>query len=716
MSRETTVVPLDGHGFRLHSGDYTLTFDAGQLWIARSGSTAGLAFINLGEDGFGALGHVHQRHVTLVNSRPTVTLTGEHDWVAFALTFDADSARPGLFHWRFVVTSEARSLARPALPELAFTGKPQVTLYAQQAPMAAGLVYLYEEALLDSTLFYFQDLTALNDYFAASHTSPMGDAFPTPLPDLPSGIVGYKDSRLGLTLSEEGLDALATEATIVVSDGYLALTPGRSADEPAMALRFLKDMATVYGRISRPETTLVNWQYLARRTLADLPDPRNWVEVAGRRFLRAYVNSNRGDSELITQLDVLTSLRDYSARYGTNALVSDLDGRLSATLPYFYSAEVQAMLNQPLSAHPVADSWYFITGLVDLARLSRGGDPMARRLLADSVEQAVEIAHRYDYGFPIFFDPVGITHPPQPSLHPPHEYDVAGAYAYLMLDLYEETSETRYLQEAQAAVEALRGHGFDLAYELHVTALAATACARLFRLTGERSYAELSLMPLASILRDCWLWECEYGYAAGYRTFFGLLPMTFATVITPKEQYEAWQNLTEYLRLCHGAVPAPVEMLVAEFCRHTLNTMRSALAPLMPPESVAVCPQVQRHVERTAPELYIPLEDVRDGWQQSGNIAQELYGAGMALTFAAHAYVPLRPELTVYSEYPLVEQDLRSFTLSGTPEYEVSVALLGEVGRVTDASGLDVPLEVTGDGLCFHGRGGATYLILTERT
>jgi hypothetical protein len=499
----------------------------------------------------------------------------------------------------------------------------------------------------------------------------------------------------------------------VISDGYLALTPGRPADEPTMALRFLDDLAAVYGRIARPETRLVDWRRLARRTLGNLTDPRNWVEVAGRPFLRAYVNSEHTAPELITQLDVLTSLRDYRARYSSDALLADLDHRLSATLPYFYSPEARACLNEPISMRQEADSWYFVMGLVDLARLARGGDATARRLLADSTGRALEVAHRYDYVFPIFFDAAGDTHPPQPDppIHPPHEYDVAGAYAYLMLDLYDETGQVHFLREARAAVEALGGHGFDLAYELHVTALAATACARLFRLTGERSYVESSFVPLANVLRACWLWECAYGHAAGYRTFFGLLPMAFATVITPKEQYEAWQNLVEYLRLAHGVVPPPVEMLVAEFCRHTLNTMCSAFAPLMPPESIAVRPQVRRSVRRTAPELYVPLEDIRDGWQQSGNIAQELYGAGMALTFAAHAYAPLRPGLTVYSEYPLVAQGVHAFTLSGTPAHEVSVTLLGEVDRVAYAGDRDIPLTATDGGVRFQSRGGETVLV-----
>ncbi len=77
MSCETTVTLLDGHGFRLRSGEYALTLDAGQAWIARSGSTAGLTFTTLGEDGLGALGHVRQRRIAPVDSRPTVTLTGD---------------------------------------------------------------------------------------------------------------------------------------------------------------------------------------------------------------------------------------------------------------------------------------------------------------------------------------------------------------------------------------------------------------------------------------------------------------------------------------------------------------------------------------------------------------------------------------------------------------------------------------------------------------
>ncbi|MCS7281961.1 MAG: hypothetical protein NZ769_01170 [Anaerolineae bacterium] len=711
--REIAVIPLENCDFRLVSGGYTLSLEGGHLRIRRTDGADGLAFATLGEWGWNLFPFIRQRRIERQEDGPRVTLIAERGDATFTLTFGADPSRPGLFRWRFAVTPQRPIRGAPECPELTFTAVPRATLYTQQAPMAAGLAYLYEEALLDSTLFYFQDFTALNDYFSRTQTRPMGGIFPSPLPHLPTGIVGLLGRDLGLALPDAAMAAFPTGAEIVFSQGYLALTPGRPADEPAMARRFLEDLAAIYRRIPHPPTELVGWKDLARRTLADLLDPRNWVEVKGKPFLRAYVNDERTTPELIAQLDVLTSLRAYCARHGHSPETRELDQRLSATLDYFYNSQIGTIINQPVTDYPVADSWYFVTGLVDLHRLARGGDAQARRILMDSVGRIIEVAHRYRYIFPIFVDPVGAIHPlqPDPPMCPPMEYDVAGGYAYLMLSLYEETGDALYLKEAQAAVEAMAGLGFDLAYELHVTAMAAAACARLFRLTGEPEYLDRSLLPLANFFRHCWLWECDYGHAKTYRTFFGLLPMTYAGVITPKEQYEAWISAAEYLRLAGEAAPDSVRMLLAEFCRHTLNTMRSALAPLRPPESVARVPRIHKSVSQNAPELYIPLEDVRDGWELSGEIGQELYGSGMALTFAADAYTDLKAGITLYSEYPLLRQDGKTFTLAGTPDQEVEVSLWGSVEGVADEAGHPVPLRREGDALRFRARGGQVYRI-----
>ncbi|MCX7856254.1 MAG: hypothetical protein N2556_09860, partial [Anaerolineae bacterium] len=258
--REIAIIPLENCDFRLVSGGYTLSLEGGHLRIRRTDGADGLAFATFGEWGWNLFPFIRQRRIDKEGDSPYVTLVAERGEATFTLTFWTDPARPGLFRWRFAVTPRRSIKGAPECPELTFTAAPCVTLYTQQAPMAAGLVFLYEAALLDSTLFYFQDFTALNGYFAQTQTRPMGGVFPAPLPHLPTGIVGFLGRDLGLALPDAGIATFPTGVETVFSQGYLALTPGRPADEPAMARRFLEDLAAIYRRIPRPPTELVDWQ------------------------------------------------------------------------------------------------------------------------------------------------------------------------------------------------------------------------------------------------------------------------------------------------------------------------------------------------------------------------------------------------------------------------------------------------------------------------
>ncbi|HVD70976.1 MAG TPA: hypothetical protein VNG34_08990, partial [Actinomycetota bacterium] len=52
-----------------------------------------------------------------------------------------------------------------------------------------------------------------------------------------------------------------------------------------------------------------------------------------------------------------------------------------------------------------------------------------------------------------------------------------------------------------------------------------------------------------------------------------------------------------------------------------------------------------------------PLEDLQDGWEQSGTVGQEIYGAGMAMAFATRHYRHLAgTSLAVYIEYPITNE------------------------------------------------------------
>jgi hypothetical protein len=186
------------------------------------------------------------------------------------------------------------------------------------------------------------------------------------------------------------------------------------------------------------------------------------------------------------------------------------------------------------------------------------------------------------------------------------------------------------------------------------------------------------------------------------------MPTQRAAVVTPKEQYEAWNYLGEYLRRVHGQVDPSVEKLVAELCKHTLLTLPYSLPPLLPAGVATEHPAAYETVNVNRLDLYIPLEDMGSGWDLWGAIGQEVYGAGMAPTLAALAYVEIAAGVVVYSGYPLVEAEGMVITLAGVPGTYTPVAVTG-AGEVLDAAGNPVDTEACGPALCFLAEGGASY-------
>jgi hypothetical protein len=55
----------------------------------------------------------------------------------------------------------------------------------------------------------------------------------------------------------------------------------------------------------------------------------------------------------------------------------------------------------------------------------------------------------------------------------------------------------------------------------------------------------------------------------------------------------------------------------------------------------------------TVPELWIPVEDVGDGFDEAGTVGQEVYGAGIAFSTMARTYALItESEVQVSCEYP----------------------------------------------------------------
>jgi hypothetical protein len=151
-----------------------------------------------------------------------------------------------------------------------------------------------------------------------------------------------------------------------------------------------------------------------------------------------------------------------------------------------------------------------------------------------------------------------------------------------------------------------------------------------------------------------------------------------------------------------------VEKLVAEFIKHTLLTIPWSLPPFLPDGAATENPSAYETVSENDLSLYIPLEDLRDGWDLSGVIGQEVYGAGMAPSMAAISLSEIAPGVIVYSGYPLVDIQGMKVTFAGISGTTTPVMVLG-VSYVMGNEGTPIDTEGCGNYLCFMAEGGAEY-------
>jgi hypothetical protein len=150
------------------------------------------------------------------------------------------------------------------------------------------------------------------------------------------------------------------------------------------------------------------------------------------------------------------------------------------------------------------------------------------------------------------------------------------------------------------------------------------------------------------------------------------------------------------------------EKLIAEFVKHTMLTIPWSLPPLLPDGAATEHPAAYETVYENDLSLFIPLEDLRDGWGISGVIGQEIYGAGMAPTIAALSLVEVAPGVLLNSGYPLVEIEGMKITFAGIPGIFAPALAIG-VSEVLDVEGNPIETQVCGIALCFQAEGGTSY-------
>lgn len=538
-----------------------------------------------------------------------------------------------------------------------------------QVGTRSGQLYFSLKRPKAGSVFYLQNLTRLADYNQDTETSA-GDVVGGTWPDIGFALPPTKKQK-----------PLQADRQYVLTDAFVTLCDEVPADEPATIRQYLTMLSTIYLALPKPETTYKDWPAILEKGLHDLLEsPGCWSQVDGNHYFNAYVCDYITPPEIMVQLAVLLPLTDYEEWSGVRL---DVIEKIKKGLPAFYDEKygtvmrwhpkvADKMQGEEEQKKPlVMDSWYLQHPLLNLSRLALKGDKVAKKIFIDSIEFAIKVAHHFNYDWPVFYNIATLevlkaeTQPGKGG-----EKDVPGLYAHVMLQAWDLTGEKRYLNEAEKAAAKLKGLGFSMFYQANNTAFSAGAMLRLFIITQKQVYLELSYLCLANIFKNVQLWDCNYGYGKNLPTFFALFPLSDAPYTAVYEEQEVFCAFHDYLyHAQHIDIEPAARLLIAEYIRFLVERA-VYYYPAMLPKNMLSAKVKTGEVDAN---LWVALEDLHDGWEQSGNVGQEVYGAGNAFGILPRHYMRVEEAgFMIYTDYPIygfkaIKHKPVSFTLAGDP-------------------------------------------------
>lgn len=556
------------------------------------------------------------------------SVLGEHR-IVFRTSGDA------LEHLRMTVDfTPAAPMLMPFLPRdlypLDGRGDPLATsgcIEAGQRGLNVGIVYFRVEEPAFGNILYFQNLTAMNDYFRATGT-------------IPDGVVGGTWPELGYLLPTASQKEAPEKAPMpagvpmTLSDAILVFRHDAPPHERESARQFLQMLGVAYKMLDLPPTDYRDWIGRAERTLHDLDHaPAATIRHYGHRYVHPYTASEYPD--VMVQMSLISAIHDWGRWCGTP---HPLEAEFKAGLGKFYDPELKTLrrylpnVGDDKDADAV-DSWYLYHPLLNLGHLALDGDEEARALFLKSIDYGIKAARHFDYKWPIQYKITDFSVITDTAADGRGQTDVGGVYAWVMLQAFELTGDKRFLDEARAAIDAAIGLRFNINYQANLTAWGAAACMRLWRITGRQVYLEQSYVYLGSFFHNCEIWESQIGLAEHYRTFLGVTCLHDAAYMAIYECFDS------YLDDSGPDLEPAARMLIAEFCRYTLDRAWYYYPDALPPEVLS--PKQREgngYIDRT---LCFPLEDLYPNGQPAGQVGQEIYGAGAAFIFATRAFHPV---------------------------------------------------------------------------
>lgn len=533
--------------------------------------------------------------------------------------------------------------------------EPKGEIHIAQIGARSGLLYASFKNKASGSFLYLQNLTALADYNIDTETSA-------------AGVVGGQWPEMGLSMPPAIKKPLQKGKTYTVSDAFIALNAHSPSDQFEIAKGFLEGLGTLYLLLPRPETIYQDYIEALPKALHDLQTNKGcWSHRNGHPYLNAYLCDYQTPPEIMVQLAVLLPVREYMHWSGEYCIMADeiLDGlkafyneQLGTVMRWLPAEEKRLDGSEEQKKPLVMDAWYLHHPLLNLTRLAITGDEVAKDLLLKSVDYAIKVAHHFNYCWPVFYkmDTLEVIKAEtKPGMG--GEKDVAGLYAHVMLQVWELTKDKKYFKEAEKAAQSMPQHGFDVLYQSNNTVFASKAMILLYRETKKELYRDLAYLFLANVFKNVALWECNYGYGKNFPSFFELFPLSDAPYTAVYEEQESYAGMQEFLNYAQGIELLPsVRLLAAEFVRYAIHRMIYYYPPMLPQEMMVK----EVKTGELDPKLWVALEDIHDGWEQSGSVGQEVYGAGLAFGVVPRQFIRIPDkEFMVFADYPILNHKIR---------------------------------------------------------
>lgn len=550
-------------------------------------------------------------------------------------------------------------------------------IHAHQVGTRSGILYFSMTQPTNGTVFYFQNLSAMSAYCQASETSL-------------SDTVGGSWPEIGFEFPVNRDKPIPADTEFTISDAFVILDEDIVREDTEVVVKFLQNLAEVYRFIPRPEPLYQDWLPIAKNALEGLSsDKGSWTTIHSVPFLNAYVGDYTTPAEIMVQLAVLLPLHEYLTWSGKSDKLYD---ELNKGLEGFYDKRVNSIVrwhpdleddldkSEEQKREMVMDSWYLHHPLLNLARLALRGDKIAGKLFLDSIDYAIKVAHEFNYEWPVFYKMTTLevlkaeTSPGEGG-----EKDVPGSYAHVMLMAYKLTGEKRFIKEAVTALKSLEGLAFDVFYQANNTAFTAGALAELYRETNDQKYLNLSYSCLAGIFKNVQIWDCNYGYAKDFPNFFAVFPLNDAPYTAAYEEFEVYAALHHYMEVTEGLDILPsLKILIPEFIKYAVSRLPYYYPSMLPEEMIA--DEIKTGEIHKA--LWVPLEDIQDGWEKSGGVGQEVYGAGVPFGVIPRQYFTIEElPASFYINYPAVRMRFGkgkvTFGVPGHSHFKVTLLLLG---------------------------------------